>query len=66
MAQIAEKTIARQEEADAERLYDQLNVEEGRLAELRCPPAHHEITMYYQSTGKAVIQNFAVQHADVL
>lgn len=35
MAQIAEKTVARQDEADAERLYDQLNMEEGRLAELR-------------------------------
>ncbi|KAK9843056.1 hypothetical protein WJX74_006347 [Apatococcus lobatus] len=33
--QVAEKAVARQEEADAERLFDQLNMEEGRLAELR-------------------------------
>ena len=43
MAQIAEKTVARQEEADAERLYDQLNMEEGRLAELRYAEAHCQV-----------------------
>ncbi|KAK9867728.1 hypothetical protein WJX84_006536 [Apatococcus fuscideae] len=33
--QVAERAIARQQEAEAEQVYDQLNMEEGRLAELR-------------------------------